>query len=207
MIRDLSLKHKEEFRKYDFISYKVGGNFVENLIKNTLVNPSNISNLITKEIFDNLLNALFFETNNPYEYKSKKRRALKFFEKTIMFYYYKEKVSTNMLEKEFSIEHIIPNSCVWNDELDKDRTGNLIPILTNMNCSRQNSHIKKYKKSIDGNEFCAFIKDIIPTDDTYDSIVSYKDRCPNIINNELYNNLCTKNENCYKNNFLHCLFD
>ena len=38
-----------------------------------------------------------------------------------------------MLDKEFSLEHIIPNSSEWEGELDKDRTGNLIPIIAEIN--------------------------------------------------------------------------
>ena len=85
-------------------------------------------------MFDKLLNQLLSESNTPYlrkldngNNKNDKRRSLKFFEKTLMFYYYKERMPTNLLKNDFSIEHIIPNSSEWVGELDKDRTGNLIP--------------------------------------------------------------------------------
>ena len=137
--------------------------------------------------------------------KNDKRRKLKFFEKTIMFYYYKEKIPTNMLDNKFSIEHIMPNSSEWEGELDKDRTGNLIPIIDKINIQRGNKHIKSYKKKQEGKEFCEFIKDIIPNDEVYDNIIQH-DRKPIINNNEKYNEMCEKNEKKYKENFINCLF-
>ena len=62
-----------------------------------------------------------------------------------MFYYYKGKIPTNMLDNEFSIEHIMPNSSEWEGELDKDRIGNLIPIISEINSQRGNKHINSYK--------------------------------------------------------------
>ena len=66
-----------------------------------------------------------------------------------------------MLDNDFSIEHIFPNSSDWDGEIDKDRTGNLIPIISTINCSRQNKHIDAYKETKGGKEFFSFIKDII----------------------------------------------
>ena len=42
-----------------------------------------------------------------------------------------------MLDNEFSIEHIMPNSSEWEGELDKDRIGNLIPIISEINSQRE----------------------------------------------------------------------
>ena len=109
------------------------------------------------------MNHLFNEINSPYKRKldnnknkNDKRRKIKFFEKTIMFYYYKGKIPTNMLENEFSIEHIIPNSSEWDGELDKDRTGNLIPIISTINSQRGNKHIDSYNKTKEGRFFINF---------------------------------------------------
>ena len=214
MVSDLKNKDKrEEFKNYDSITYRAGGGFIENISKNLLANPEIISNKLTKDIFNNLLCQLLNEVNNPYERtlengknKNDKRRNLKFFEKTIMFYYYKEKIPTNMLKNEFSIEHICPNSSEWNGELDKDRTGNLIPLISTINISRGNRHISGYYKNKNGEIFCEFIKDIIPSIDVYNNIVSHEKK-PMIINNELYNNMCKENEEKYKQNYIDCLFN
>ena len=68
-------------------------------------------------------------------------------------------------------------------DLDKDRTGNMIPIISSMNFQRGNRHISYYKNSDIGKQFCKLINDIIPDDDLYESIVEY-DKKPTIKNNE-----------------------
>jgi hypothetical protein len=214
MVSDLkNAVKREEFKNYDSISYRAGGGYIEAVTKNLLSNPENISNQLTEELFNNLLSQLYLETNNPYERKlengnnkNDKRRNLKFFEKTIMFYYYKERIPINMLDNEFSIEHIFPNSSEWHGLLDKDRTGNLIPIISTINISRSNKHIMEYYKIDNGKTFCNFIKDIIPSFDLYDKIISHAKK-PTIINIELYNNMCKENEEKYKQNFINCLFN
>ena len=112
-----------------------------------------ISNKLTHELFNKLLNHLFNESNSPHvrkldngNNKNNKQRKIKFYEKTLMFYYYKEKIPTNLLDNKFSIEHIMPNSLEWDGELDKDITGNLIPIISTINSQRGNKHINLYKK-------------------------------------------------------------
>ena len=112
----------------------------------------------------------------------------------------------NMLNNKFSIEHIFPNSSVWDGELDKDRPGNLVPIIDTINSSRGNRHIDEYKKCSDGIEFCEFIKDIVPTTTVYNSIVSHENRKCTITYIQKYNELCDKNEKIYKQNFIDCLF-
>jgi len=214
MVSDLKNKDEREyFKNSDSITYRAGGGFIENATKNLLSNPEIISIKITEELFNKLICQLYNEVNNPYERKmdngknkNDKRRPLKFFEKTIMFYYYKEKIPINMLENKFSIEHICPNSSEWNGELDKDRTGNLIPIISAINSSRGNRHINEYYKTKNGESFCEFIKDIIPEINIYNKIVSHEKK-PIIINNELYNTMCKENELKYKQNFIDCLFN
>lgn len=214
MLSDLKNKdQRDALKNYDSITYKAGGGVIDVLTKTMLTSPESISNCLTPELFDRLLSQLYTEVNNPYERKlengdknrNDKRRQLKFFEKTLMFYYYKEKIPTNMLENEFSIEHICPNSSEWDGILDKDRTGNLIPIIASMNCSRGNRPVSEYKKGEPGKAFCNFIRDIVPSNDEYDKIVCHN-RKPQIIDNELYNAMCVKNEELYKKNFIGLLF-
>ena len=212
-VSDIKNKNtKEELKNYDSITYKAGGKVIENITKNLLSNPNIISNKLNPDLFDKLLNQLFNESNSPYvrkldngKNKYDKRRKIKFFEKTLMFYYYKEKIPTNLLNNDFSIEHIMPNSSDWRGELDKDRTGNLFPIISTINLQRGNKHIKSYKNTKEGNKFCEFIKDIIPNYEVYESIIQH-DRKPTIVNNVKYNELCKKNEKKYKENFINCLF-
>jgi hypothetical protein len=212
-VSDLKNKDKREyFKNYDSITYRAGGAFIENITKNLLSNPENISNKLTIELFNDVIYELYNESNNPYERKlengknkNNKRRPLKFFEKTIMFYFYKEKIPTNMLEHKFSIEHICPNSSEWDGELDKDRTGNLIPIISTINNIRSNKHICEYYKTDIGRTFFTYIKDIIPEINEYDFIVSHEKK-PIIISNDLYDKMCKENEKKYQQNLIDCLF-
>ena len=203
---------REDLKNNDPLIHAGGGVYIESVTKHLLSNPLGISNKLDKHLFDKLINHLFSEMNTPYERKlengknkNDKRRPLKFWQKTLMFYYYKGKIPTNMLENEFSIEHIMPNSSEWEGELDKDRTGNLIPIISKINSQRQNKHIDLYKKTKEGINFCEFIKDIIPNDEEYNTIIQH-DRKPTIINNEKYNEMCHENEKIYLINFINSLF-
>jgi hypothetical protein len=203
---------REEFKNNDSITYRAGGGFIDNSVKNLLSNPETIFNKVTHELFNKLLNKLFSESNSPHvrkldngKNKNDKRRSLKFFEKTLMFYYYKQKIPTNLLDNNFSIEHIIPNSTDWDGELDKDRTGNLIPIISSINSQRGNRHINLYKETKEGSDFLEFIKDIIPNDQEYDNIIKFN-RKPTIENNAKYTEMCEKNEKIYKENLINCLF-
>jgi len=216
MVTDLKNKEKRENLKiYDRITYNAGGAFIDNITKSLLDTPEIISNKLTEKIFNELLSQLYIEVNNPYKRKNEKgtnkndkRRPLKFFEKTIMFYFYKEKIPTNMLENEFSIEHICPNSSEWDGELDKDRTGNLIPIISKINSSRGNKNIDEYYKTTTGKSFCEFIKDIIPESNVYNEIILHeKNQKPKIKNKESYNIMCESNEKTYQQNFVDCLFN
>ena len=203
---------RDEYYNKDKIHGMIGKGSIDKNAKNLLSYPEEISATLNKDLFDKLLYELFNETNYPHERKldngnnkNDKRRKLKFFEKTLMFYYYKGKIPTNMLDNEFSIEHIMPNSSEWEGELDKDRTGNLIPIISTINSQRGNKHIDSYKKTKDGTEFCKFIKDIIPDYKEYNTIINH-DKKPTIIDNEKYNKLCEKNEKIYQENFINYLF-
>ncbi len=213
MVSDLkNSEKKEDFKNYDSITYRAGGQFIENVTKKLLAAPEIISIRLTRELFSNLIDYLYLETNNPYERKlengknkNDKRKPLIFFQKTLMFYFYKRKMSTDMLDNEFSIEHICPNSSEWEGEIDKDRTGNLIPIIASMNSSRGNKHIDCYSTSKDGKQFCNFISDIIPRPEIYNGIITHHKK-PFIKDNELYNTMCDTNEERYKQNFIDCLF-
>ena len=204
---------REGFKNYVSITHKAGGHYIDNIVKNLLSNPNNISNKLTPKLFSDLLNKLFNETNSPHVRKldngknrNDKRRGLRFFQKTVMFYYYKGKIPTNMIDNEFSIEHICPNSSEWKGELDKDRTGNLIPIISSINYQRGNKHIATYNNTEEGKEFFRFIKDIIPINEVYDNIIKHNNRKPIIVNNEKYNEMCEKNEKIYKETIINCLF-
>lgn len=95
-----------------------------------------------------------------------------------MFFYYKENVSQNNLNKTFSIEHIFPHSSTWIGKVDKDRLGNLFPIIHYINCSRGAKHISWYKKCDEFKSFITSMNDVIPFE-TYDSIIIHEKNSQN----------------------------
>ena len=214
MVGDIKDKEqREKYKHMDSILYEAGGAYIDHVSKTMLSHPDNISIKITRQNFSEVISELTSQYNVPCERflesgkkKFDKRRPIPFWAKTLYFYYYKEKIPVNMLDNTFSIEHIFPNSSEWDGELDKDRIGNLIPIIASMNCSRGNKHIDEYNKSQTGRDFLKNIKDIIPTTDEYNITVRHEERIPYIYNNDKYDEICSRNEKLYRLNFLNILF-
>ena len=211
------IKNKEirnDLNRYNSIFYMAGGQYIDNESKKMLSTPEMISNKIKKENFNNVIKELMLQYNEPCERfldngnkRNDKRRFLPFWVKTLMFYYYKQKIPVDQLNHIFSIEHIFPNSSEWDGEIDKDRFGNLIPIPLQMNATRQNKHIKVYKEKEESKIFFEFIKDIIPNDNDYNIVITHEDRVPYISDNDKYDEICNKNEKIYRKNFINCLFN
>jgi hypothetical protein len=209
------IKDKELFNLHKMnneIHHDAGGAFIDSKSKQLLTEPNKICENITNDKMHNVIQILFDESYTPDKRflengnkKNDKRRRRKFFEKTLWFYYYKSKVPTNLLENKFSLEHICPFSSLWDDTLDIDRLGNEIPIIHEMNNRRLNKPISEYDKLDKPYNFIKFI-DVIPSIESYDSIVSHKEKTPKIINNDTFNKMCMNNENAYIDNFMNCLF-
>ena len=219
------VKDPEESAKWnviDILRYRAGGKYTENISRNYLKSPPDD---YTKDKFSDLYKCLIKENYSEFErngetekgveegqWKEKKRRALRFFEKTLMFFYYKENVSQNNLNKTFSIEHIFPHSSTWIGKVDKDRLGNLFPIIHYINCSRGAKHISWYKKCDEFKSFITSMNDVIPFE-TYDSIIIHEknsqnqDSKPFIKDIELFNKVCDDNETAYIENMISTLYN
>ena len=214
MVGEIKDKEKRDnYKPMDTIIFESGGAYVDHVSKTMLSHPDKISIKITRKDFSEVISELTSQYNVPCERfletgkkKFDKRRPIPFWAKTLYFYYYKEKIPVNMLDNTFSIEHIFPNSSEWDGELDKDRIGNLIPIIASVNCSRGNKHIDEYNKTQTGSDFLNITKDIIPTTDEYNITVRHEDRIPYINNNDKYDEICSRNEKFYRRNFLNILF-
>ena len=137
--------------------------------------------------------------------KCDKRRPRKFYEKCLLFYYYKAKVPTNLLNNKFSLEHIFPFSSNWEGEIDIDRVGNIVPIIDEINNKRNNKHISKYIELDIDHNFINFI-DVLPKDNVYNIVISHSEIKPTIISNDKYIEYCKSTEQLYLYNFLKCLF-
>jgi hypothetical protein len=212
-VNELKDVDKREVHKInDLIQYEAGGAYIDTMSKKIINEPNIISDKVTRLTFTNLINDLYLEGDKPIlrlldngSKKCNKRRDRKFFEKCLLFYYYKEKVPTNFLDNKFSLEHIYPFSSNWDGELDIDRFGNTIPIIDEINNKRSNNHITKYVELDEPYNFIKFI-DVIPNKNLYDNIISHSERIPKIFNRVNYNENCNNNEKKYLENLLHCLF-
>lgn len=197
-----SLDNKEErdtYKPYDGISYEAGGKFIENKAKEYLKSPKSISSKITKEIMHEVLLRLTKENVKNKKYETRQdgkdkydRRARKLHEKVLIYYYFVCKVPTQFLRNNFWIEHVFPFSSSWDNEIDTDRLGNIIPIIDALNKQRSNKHINEYKK-LDKTKFLNYI-DTIPDTEQYNTIITHADKKPHISNSDTYNAFCVENE-------------
>lgn len=219
LVQDITNKDdKEKYTRYDSISYKAGGAFIDNEAENMYKSPSNISSNIQENIFDEVLTILLNQsiknidnitltTNNTR--KEIKRRGRSYHEIVLLINYFRHKMPTKYLNYTFWIEHIIPFSSSWSEQIDIDRLGNIIPIIDELNKKRGNRHIKSYlniEKDLNI-EFIKYLDDIIPNDNIYDNIIDHSDKKkPKIINNDNFNTLCIQNENKLKKEVITYLF-
>lgn len=199
------IKNKEkrtEMVLYDTIRYEAGGTYIEKMAKEFYETPFKIAEKCIKERMQDLVTLLQQEGNRPHQRtKNDKRRSRQFYEKTLIFFYYKEHVPINLLKQPFDIEHLVPFSCQSEEGIDIDRLGNIIPIPSGMNRTRGNRHISSYLDK----EFITYIKEMIPSE--YDSMVSHANRSPELISNEVYIKFCETNEQRYLYNFIKCLYE
>ena len=196
---------RERFKSMCSLSHNGGGALITNEASKLLEKPSNLNDKITAGIFRELIEALYTENRKDCK-KRGTRKKLKFFQRTLMFFYYKWKVSCAYLDNTFSVEHIIPISSNCDFEIDLDRTGNLLPIFSDLNSGRSNKSIKYYTEEDKHKEFCGFFKNILPNNENYDSIITHDSRKPKVINVNAYNILCDANELEYLNNFISSIF-
>jgi hypothetical protein len=216
-VNDVSDKEKRDsFKINDTILYETGGGFIDAKSKELLKFPENISNKITGNLMETLLIHLIQENvkNKKYEVRENgkdkldKRRPRKFSEKALIYYYYKNKIPCEFLDNKFWIEHIVPFSSSWNVnyDVDIDRLGNIIPVIDKLNNKRSNQHISTYNK-IDKEKFMDFLKDIIPSAEDYDKIVSHKIKKPEITDSDKFNIMCDNNEKRIVKTFIKALFE
>jgi len=212
-VNSISDKEKREaFQLSDTILYQAGGAFIDNKAKDYLKTPSQISDKINIEIMTEVIKCLINENihNKLYETrangkdKNDKRRSRKIHERFLIYYYYINKVPREFLKHTFWIEHICPFSCSWENEIDIDRLGNIIPVIENLNKGRGNKHINTYTP-LSESKILKYI-DLIPKNHIYDEIVTHEGK-PHIHNSAKYNDFCRSNESTLITCFLEHLFN
>lgn len=213
MVNSLENKEKQkDYKTKDEILHDAGGNYIDNKANRFLSHPEDISDNITKDVMRNLINDLVDENtiNRDYETRSNgkskydKRRPRKMHEKILLYYYYVNNIPTKFLKHNFWIEHMFPFSCSWENQIDIDRLGNIMPIINTLNKDRGNKHIREYK-NLDEEGFLQFIK-IFPSEKLYDEIIPEVNRKPHIEDSEKYNSHCSENEKELIESFLGVMF-
>ena len=185
------LKHADKFQ------YQAGGSYVDNLCKKIYKNESEyLFCSLNRNLFEKML-TIIIKNNNKQKpenelRKRNKRRNLNLVHKLIYTIIFKSKVPIEMLDSNYSIEHLIPFSSKYEGEIDLDRIGNLFPICIDYNKKRGNRHINNYQEicPVYFNTFISKLCDI----NTYNNIIDYNNKKAFIKNNNLYDELCNKNE-------------
>lgn len=215
LVHDISNKEiRETFRINATIIFEAGGKFIDNKAKEYYKAPNLISDRITKELMDGVIKHLISENINikPYEIRSNgkdkfdKRRCRKLHEKILIYYYYTNKMPVEFLKNTFWIEHLFPFSSSWDNEIDIDRLGNILPIIAALNGKRNNNHIDEYQKLDKEVKSLRYIDDIIPKLIEYNEIITHESKKPHIFDSNKYNEKCSSNERILINLFLEKLF-
>lgn len=189
------------------LKYEAGGSYITNICNKIYRRePDLMFRHLTREMFEKVLYNIFNVTvYNPTNDSKKKRsyKSKKFYQ-IIMGIIYKRCIPSSWLDKPFSLEHLIPFSSMWEDELDINRFGNIFPMPLEYNKNRLQYHISKYET------ICPEINEVFIkrrcSIDVYNSIVEYVGIQPSIIDNDKYNEMCTENETKIVNVITNLLF-
>jgi hypothetical protein len=204
-----SADEKKNYETCDSLKYQAGGAYVDNKSEKILKTPLIFLYEGMKNKLTAVLNIIIKETNSDISFSAKKsknkRRKYSYMEKFLSAAYYSKVVSTFYLNNKYSTEHIIPFSSSWeNVDLDIDRVGNLIPMIAPMNSGRKNGHISYYQMK--DSSFSALLKNVLPSNESYDSIIQYVNKSAVIKDTDAYNKMCEINEKLYVDNFINMLF-
>lgn len=172
-----------------------------------LSNPSKMLQGITYEKMKALLEILVSQSSQPSDPEnekqrsaSRRRRKWTTTERMLTAIYYARKMPSEYLDKEYSIEHIVPFSCVWplgQTVGNVERLGNLVPFLLQQNRTRGNRSIEFYYESCP--QYIRYL-DCIPSVAKYHEMVTFRDhqcQIPMIHQVEKFNAFCEENEKKY----------
>ena len=189
-MEDEEIKSYQVYCSEDRLYYQAGGGFIDSLCKKILNNSEYLLDSINKESLIASLKLAIKYHNKPCEKKIKgsKRQKLNIFHKMLFSIIVRLTTPINMLNKKYSIEHLVPFSTKYNGEIDIDRIGNLFPIPLDYNKKRGNKSINEYE-NICKDYHDSTISNIISNEE-YDDIVSYEGTKPNIEDIDKFENIC-----------------
>jgi hypothetical protein len=157
---------------------------------------------ITKDSFEKVIKIIFNDKNSPINSERKSRSKFNIVHKIIFTYYLNYNVPETYNNQNVQIDHIIPFSTSNSKDINLNRFGNLVPIISKHNNGRNNGHIKYYRE-ID-EDYIRYIK-VIPSDEIYESIVKYNSK-PCLIDKDKFNQMCDHNESIYIKYFIDGVF-
>jgi hypothetical protein len=177
-----------------------------------LANPQKLLTGITYSKMKDLLHVLVLQSSNPHDPESEKqrstarrRRKWTTTERVLTSIYYTRKMPSEYLDKEYSIEHLVPFSTVWplgQVGGNLERLGNLVPFPLQPNRARGNRSIEFYYEQCP--QMVRYLE-CVPSVAHYQKMVGFRDhqcQIPMILNVDEFHRFCAKNENMYVEVFL-----
>jgi hypothetical protein len=152
-----------------------------------------LDEMITEEKFRNLVEYFVSQSNNPGLKKNRGKWNAGY--RLLHSLVFMKKAPIDMVSKVFSVEHIFPHSTMYEGECDLDRPGNTFPTFHHINVKRRNGDLSIYYEPENKDYIDAF-GEIIPSNEQYHKVVSYESigSKPKMVNMELYNEICERNE-------------
>lgn len=184
----------EHLKTFDCILYIAGESFIKGQCMNILnKGPSIMFNKLNKEEFKKLLEQCIESsiTESEFGQKAEKRRKLTLLDKILIANFWNKNIPNKYLNKEYSLEHIIPFSSVYEGTIDLDRIGNIFPTFNKINSERGNKDLEIYKKQ----DFYPSIKKLLPAN--YNRFNKMENKKTIITSIQMYNEHSKKNEGIY----------
>jgi hypothetical protein len=205
-MEDEELNSYQVYCSEDRLYYQAGGGFIDSLCKKILNKSEYLLDSISKESLTASLKLAIKYHNKPSEKKIKgsKRQTLNIFHKMLFSIIVRLTTPINMLNKRYSIEHLIPFSTKYSGKIDIDRIGNLFPIPLEYNKKRGNKSINEYA-NICKDYHDSTISNIISNGE-YDIIVTYEGSKPHIKDIDKFDNICSIIETRYIDKCIKFLF-
>jgi hypothetical protein len=189
LVKDKETKAK--FTSVDVLASPAGGTYVNNLCHNIIKKDIDDKYLPTQERMRELLYALQKENIDKCvcDKKPNRSKANKYV-MLILSIYFSQCVPLNLIKVNKNLDHIIPYSVHWDEQLDINRLGNLVLIDDNINQKKSNNMIDETFI----NEHKLFYYNY-PGDYDVKTIMSSDKR--KIKNNVKYNEVCNRREVLY----------
>ena len=204
----------------DYLRYVSSGAHIRDTVKKIQNKPTDFIRKITEQNFKDKLNNILNIYNptdryreNSDEIAKNKRKKRKFSDLILLNYYCQDNLSYSLIDCEFEFEHLIPFCSKWNDTVDIENLGNIIPIFKKLNRKRGKKHINEYLDCIKNNINTSeqqlinnFSKIFNIVKENYDNIIDKENKNTMIKNNTIYKKQCYEIRTIYIDTFINNLY-